>query len=177
MENATKALLIAAGILLTVMLISLLVIGYNQISSYYRQNEEILTAEQLNKFNKQFQNYNRGDIRGNELISLMNKVIDYNVSQSYQEGTNYKPIKVTIKITDDSDNSLLDSFKYETNSAPATSQGDILSSAIIENTTANNQANDKKLIAITDVPNNLINNAPTRNRPWWYKVTKINDGN
>ena len=82
MENATKALLIAAGVLLAMMLISLLVMGYNRISSYYEQKHELIMAEQLDKFNKEFQNYNRSDIRGNELISLMNKVIDYNVSQA-----------------------------------------------------------------------------------------------
>lgn len=150
MENATKALLIAAGILLTVMIISLLVIGYNKISSFYQQSEEILTVEQLDKFNKQFQNYNRGDIRGNELISLMNKVIDYNVSQSYQEGTNYKPIRVEIKIGDQ----FVDSFRYDTDTTGA--KNSIIKS-VINNTinNVNNQANDKKLVEIASTPDNL----------------------
>ena len=111
MENITKALLMAAGMLLAVLILSLLVMAYNKLSGYYEQSQELLTAEQLDKFNKQFQNYaGRKDIRGNELISLMNKIIDYNESESYQVGTNYEPIKVKITIGEN----LVDAFKYET---------------------------------------------------------------
>jgi len=151
MENATKALLIAASMLLAIMLISLLVMGYNRISSHYEQQHELLTAEQLDKFNKQFQNYNRSDIRGNELISLMNKVIDYNVSQAYQEGTNYEPIKVTITIggTD-----ITNQFKYELD-------GNRYGTSIVNEEITNvdgggtNYSTDRDLVAITNTPADL----------------------
>lgn len=151
MENATKALLIAAGMLLAVMIISLLVAGYNQISAYYRQEQELLSTEQLDKFNKQFQNYNREDIRGNELISLMNKIIDYNVTQSYQEGTNYERIKVTITI---GDNSIVEQFMYN-------KTGTKIISNVITNTSGSgsNYVKDKQLVAITNIPATLIQKA------------------
>ena len=150
MENAAKALLIGAGFLLALMLISLLVMGYNRISSHYEQKHELLTIEQLDKFNKQFQNYNRSDIRGNELISLMNKVIDYNVSQSYQEGTGYEPIKVEIVINKNGE-PLIDEFKYEI-------YGTAIVSGIIKNTTGSGTPyeRDRELVAITETPSNLI---------------------
>ena len=147
MENITKALLMAAGMLLAVLILSLLVMAYNKLSGYYEQSQELLTAEQLDKFNKQFQNYaGRKDIRGNELISLMNKIIDYNESESYQVGTNYEPIKVKITI---GGNDVINAFKYETSDF-----GNEFIKPVIQNTVdgINNQANDQDLIAITDTP-------------------------
>ena len=147
MENITKALLMAAGMLLAVLILSLLVMAYNKLSGYYEQNQELLTAEQLDKFNKQFQNYaGRKDIRGNELISLMNKIIDYNESESYQVGTNYEPIKVKITI---GGNDVINAFKYETSDF-----GNEFIKPVIQNTVGgiNNQANDQDLIAITNTP-------------------------
>lgn len=151
MENITKALLMAAGMLLAVLILSLLVMAYNKLSGYYEQNQELLTAEQLDKFNKQFQNYaGRKDIRGNELISLMNKIIDYNESESYQVGTNYEPIKVKITIGEN----LVDAFKYETSDSQKVGAQNEYITAVIQNTinSTNNQANDKNLIAITNTP-------------------------
>lgn len=147
MENITKALLMAAGMLLAVLILSLLVMAYNKLSGYYEQSQELLTAEQLDKFNKQFQNYaGRKDIRGNELISLMNKIIDYNASESYQVGTNYEPIKVKITI---GGNDVINAFKYETSDF-----GNEFIKPVIQNTVGgiNNQANDQDLIAITNTP-------------------------
>ena len=147
MENITKALLMAAGMLLAVLILSLLVMAYNKLSGYYEQSQELLTAEQLDKFNKQFQNYaGRKDIRGNELISLMNKIIDYNASESYQVGTNYEPIKVKITI---GGNDVINAFKYETSDF-----GNEFIKPVIQNTVdgINNQANDQDLIAITYTP-------------------------
>lgn len=147
MENITKALLMAAGMLLAVLILSLLVMAYNKLSGYYKQSQELLTAEQLDKFNKQFQNYaGRKDIRGNELISLMNKIIDYNASESYQVGTNYEPIKVKITI---GGNDVINAFKYETSDF-----GNEFIKPVIQNTVGgiNNQANDQELIAITNTP-------------------------
>lgn len=151
MENITKALLMAAGMLLAVLILSLLVMAYNKLSGYYEQSQELLTAEQLDKFNKQFQNYaGRKDIRGNELISLMNKIIDYNESESYQVGTNYEPIKVKITIGEN----LVDAFKYETDDSEKVGAQNEYITAVIQNTinSTNNQANDKNLIAITNTP-------------------------
>lgn len=151
MENITKALLMAAGMLLAVLILSLLVMAYNKLSGYYEQSQELLTAEQLDKFNKQFQNYaGRKDIRGNELISLMNKIIDYNESESYQVGTNYEPIKVKITIGEN----LVDAFKYETSDSQKVGAQNEYITAVIQNTVdgINNQANDQDLIAITNTP-------------------------
>ena len=41
MENATKALLIAAGVLIGIIILSMLLLGYNQISNYYNNRVTI----------------------------------------------------------------------------------------------------------------------------------------
>lgn len=150
MENLAKALLIAAGMLLVMLLLTILVIGYNRISSHYELQHELITVEQLDKFNKQFQNYGGKVIRGNELISLMNKVIDYNASQSYQVGTGYKPIKVKIKIGSDD---LVNSFKFENKGE----KNDYIKS-VIQNTVGD-KASDSELVKIASTPKDLISDA------------------
>lgn len=98
-ENVAKALLIAAGILITVMLLSILVLGYNQISNFYNTQSEKTRNEQLAEFNEQFLNYQRNDLRGTDVITLVNKVIDYNERYVYAEGTGYDRVIITIDMT------------------------------------------------------------------------------
>lgn len=149
MENATKALLIAASVFLTIMLISLVVVGYNRISEYYSNQSKLHVEEQANKFNKQFQGYNRQNVRGSELISFMNKVIDYNAGQSYEEGTNYERIKVTIEI----DTDYLNDFMY------GNYNGTNIIRSKITNITSDDANADKNLVAITNTPSDLIKKA------------------
>ena len=156
MENATKALLIAAGVMIAVMILSLLLIGYNQISDYYNKQHESTEVDQLTKFNSKFENYHRNKIRGSDMISLMNRVIDYNTNESYQAGTNYERIGVTIDLKS---NSVINQFKYDKNDA---SDATILNNTIINssyeitNKSGKNIDNDNKLTAITGAENKLM---------------------
>ena len=52
MENLSKALLIAAGMLFTVMILSMLMITYNQVASHYQQQHELAVIDQTELFNK-----------------------------------------------------------------------------------------------------------------------------
>lgn len=80
MENASKALLIAAGIMIGLIVITMIAYAHGKISNYYESKELTLQSEQLADFNKQFLGYNRADVRGSDLISLVNKIIDYNTN-------------------------------------------------------------------------------------------------
>jgi len=158
MENATKALIIAAAVLFAIMILTLLVAMYNQISSHYQQEHELMEIEQLEKFNRQFENYNRQNLRGNELISLMNKIIDYNANRSYDVDEGYKRILVNIDLKGlegqlrfeisenewyDEINELIPDDGKITN---ATGDGD-------------NYFNDRQLVAITGTSNEMIKEA------------------
>ena len=81
MENATKALLIAAGILIALIILSSLLLLFNMVSDFYQNSSNMTEEQQRVQFNKQFENYENKEIRGNELLSIMNKIDDYNSSE------------------------------------------------------------------------------------------------
>lgn len=100
MENASKALLIAAGVLIGLIIISMMIYAHGQISNYYETKEKETETEQLIAFNKQYIGYNRDDVRGSDLISLINKIVDYNVDKINY--TNQEKIEISI-IMDNTD--------------------------------------------------------------------------
>lgn len=152
MEDISKALLIAAAVFFAILLLSALVLFYNQVSTFYNTKHEATVMEQTQKFNSRFENYNRKDVRGNDLISLMNKVINYNQLESYDEGTNYPRIRVTIRLGNEN---ILKEF--DSPNANGTSINRYLTHTIT-NTTADGEAwkNDKELIAITNTSSEMI---------------------
>ena len=150
MEDVTKALLMAAGMFLAVLILSALVVFYNQISAFYTAEHEATVIAQTKEFNSRFENFHRNNIRGSELISLMNRVIDYNATQSYLDGTNYKRIRVKIHIGAEN----VEEFKYQTNGAKYGSTNKYIT-ADITNTNGNDWQNDKKLIEIANTSTEL----------------------
>ena len=100
MENATKALLMAAGVLLAIMVTSILVITFNRISKYYNENTSSTQQEQVVKFNEEYGSYATENLRGNDLLSLVNKVIDYNERKSdvgnIGKEISYTPLEISI---------------------------------------------------------------------------------
>ena len=78
MENATKALLMAAGILIAIIVLSLAIVVYGRVTSYYQLKQRNISEEQLTAFNNEYSVYDREDVTGFELVSLINKTIDYN---------------------------------------------------------------------------------------------------
>lgn len=154
MENAVKALLIAAGMFIALLLISLIVILYNDVSEYYASQHENKELEQVAEFNAKFENYNRKNVRGSDLLSLMNRVIDYNASESYVEDKSYEKIKVTITLGGED---IRSQFKYETTDSTSTNKyldKDIITN---KNGAGTKWENDRDLVAITNTPIYLKN--------------------
>lgn len=85
MENATKALLIAAGILFGLMIISLSLVMRNNVSSYYENMKNENIRKEIATFNGQYLIYQKDDLRGNDLVSLINKVLDFNTDKADEE--------------------------------------------------------------------------------------------
>ena len=102
MENASKALLMAGGMLIAILTITLLVMMFNRIGIFYSNEDNVASEEEIVKFNLEYEAYNRDDVRGTELFSLLNKVANYNDRKSNigNEGSNvgYEPIEVTINL-------------------------------------------------------------------------------
>ena len=82
MENASKALMMAGGVLLTMLVVSLVIYAWNVFSDYYTNQENLKNIDDVAEFNLQFVNYDRKDVSGYELVSLANKIADYNTRYS-----------------------------------------------------------------------------------------------
>ena len=182
MENLSKALLIAAGIFIAILIISVLVVVYNNFSSYYASKHDAAMIEQTAKFNAQFEKYHKNGIRGSDLISCMNKIINYNATESYFEDTNYERIKVKITLAQPSnENDILGQFRYSTDKE--TGRNEFLLRVITnESALGNDWENDKKLIEITNTPsaacelaksNGLTNISDTKLQQLASKISDI----
>ena len=110
MENASKALLLAGGVLIAILLLSLLTYAWGLFSKYQSSNEELKNIENVAKFNEQFAQYNRDDLKGYEIITLLNKVIDYNerysISDSVNKTDTYSPIVMKVDMNKDGETPL-----------------------------------------------------------------------
>lgn len=95
MENASKALIMAGSILISIMIIGLVVFSYNQIVSVQRIKDNADSVSKLTEYSKMFEQYNTS-IYGSELLSLANLQEYYKVSQKDVEG--YDEIKIVVKI-------------------------------------------------------------------------------
>lgn len=103
MENATKALVMAGGVLISIIIISMLLLVANSLTNYQELSTQQEETNALAAFNNQYMPYNRDDVRGNELLTLANKVIDYNERKSTSSTntfndqlTGYEPISLKI---------------------------------------------------------------------------------
>lgn len=97
MDNASKALLMAGWVLIALLVISLAVLAYNQMSQYQRSQSDLVEVEQLADFNEQFTQYIRDDLNGIDLVTLANKVVDFNQKGSGAGEINYDQ-KITLII-------------------------------------------------------------------------------
>lgn len=100
MENSAKALLMAGGVLLTMLIVILLFYFKGRITEFYDEQGKIDDIANVAEFNKQFTNYERQKVYGYEIISLANMVEDYNTRHSGAEGAmndeKYTPISLTV---------------------------------------------------------------------------------
>ncbi len=74
MENATRALTMAGGILIALMILGALFLMFNNLSSYQNQNDASTKDTQIAEFNNQFEPYNKDNLTLMELYSVYNKV-------------------------------------------------------------------------------------------------------
>lgn len=95
MENASKALMFAGTILITLMVISAVVFMYRDLTSVKRQESENQKVEEIAEFNKSFESYEK-DLKGAQIFSLANKITDYN--DKYEGKDGYKSITLTVEV-------------------------------------------------------------------------------
>ena len=96
MENASKALIMAGGVLISLMVIGLLVLFYNNLSGMQKIKTDSETEQQAAEFNKHYDVYAR-DVYGSEILSIANKIADYNKREADNKG--YTPIDLEVTFT------------------------------------------------------------------------------
>ena len=72
MENATKALLIAAGVLIGIMILSLGVTLFAELSSYVENAHDTIRENENREFNAKFLSCIRDDLTVHDIISIAN---------------------------------------------------------------------------------------------------------
>ena len=98
MENASKALIMAGGILIAILVIGALMLMFNQIGSYEKAQTSNVKNSQLAQFNIDFERYTDDNgITGADLVSLANKIIDYNKKTGVSNSVNYD-IKMSLEV-------------------------------------------------------------------------------
>ena len=82
MENATKALLIAAAVLIVIIIISLGVYVVGMGNDQMQQGEQALSDLEINSFNATYQNYEGTSVAGSRVNSLLKTVFNHNLTES-----------------------------------------------------------------------------------------------
>lgn len=108
MDNASKALIMAGGVLIGLLIISALVLMFSNLSAYQTTNIESTRDSQIVEFNNKYESYNKKNLRGSELYSLLNMVVDYNRRQTTAgtgwadkgQSVAFEPMKISFNIND-----------------------------------------------------------------------------
>ncbi len=107
MENASKALIMAGSVLIALMILGALLLMFNNLNNYQNTESQNTREAQVVEFNNQYETYNRNNVRGSDLCSLLNRVADYNRRKS-TEGTGkndegqylaYEPMTITFEFS------------------------------------------------------------------------------
>lgn len=98
MENATKALTIAGGVLIAVMLAVLVTYVFTHWGNSQKMQQEEIDIQRTNDFNKSYLSYEKV-LYGSELLGLANKISDYNDGDDVNY-SGYGKMGLSIKIVE-----------------------------------------------------------------------------
>lgn len=111
MENATKALTMAGGILIAIMIIAALIYASSTWQVIPKTQDESVAVRQLSLFNQQYESYARDALYGTDLVSLLNKAIDNNKKYDVKPDERMS-INIEFKLLTDVDGSVVVYKKY-----------------------------------------------------------------
>ena len=80
MENASKALIMAGGILIAIIILTLFIMMFNRMASIQKTQEEKTKMEQIAAFNAEYEAFNKKQMYGADVITLRNKVNENNIN-------------------------------------------------------------------------------------------------
>mgnify|MGYP003380744515 CR=1 FL=1 len=109
MENASKALIIAGSVLLALIVIGAFILMFSNLNDYQEKNDTAIEQKQIVEFNNQFSTYDRKGLRGTDMLSLINRIIDYNARKT-TEDIGFQKMEITIKGID---KNILQALRYD----------------------------------------------------------------
>ncbi len=104
MENASKALIMAASILLGLMIVSVGTVLFNSFGGFSKNITEEIAKKQIAEFNAQFQKYEGKKITTHDIVTLANlaqknnkeyELEEKQKSNKEEENTNYVQIQLS----------------------------------------------------------------------------------
>lgn len=102
MENASKALIIAGGILLTMLILALVMYVVSSMGDMADSQDRKTLVNQIEEFNKSYEAYNKNRMYGTDVITVSNKAKDNN--KRYADDSNYH---VEVVALDENNNVIL----------------------------------------------------------------------
>lgn len=104
MENASKALMMAGSVLLTILVLGMIMLLFTQIREAPRAQEEALEQAQITKFNRDYESYDKKRMYGVDVLTVLNKAIANNksyanvINDKYYigEGNYYIDVEITL---------------------------------------------------------------------------------
>jgi len=94
-----KALIMAGGILLAILVISFAMFSFRRMSGWSDVQKEQLSAEQVQKFNKEYEAYDKDLMYGVDIISCLNKAKSNNDKVDNKEYDNSFLVEVDVTFT------------------------------------------------------------------------------
>lgn len=118
MENASKALIIAGGILLALILLGTFVYLFGLMTQNTNEQDRVKLMEQIVEFNKEFESYERNLLRGVDIASVCNKANNYNIQNEKKDINESIVIHVTLMndwedLSKDTDYIMTDRTKFD----------------------------------------------------------------
>ena len=136
MENASKALIIAGAILLSILLISLGIMIFNQAQDPTKNSG--MSQAQVSAFNNKFSKYEGKKISGSEVRGLLQEIIASNGDEDNINAVPKRIISVTGAIDDPKNASKIKTSKsYEVTLTAYNTEGYVTTIKIEEKTNSN----------------------------------------
>ena len=85
MENATKALTMAAGIFMAIILLSAFLLIFSSAADVQAEKNSQKEMERIRTFNKSYEAYQRNLLRGVDISSLANKAVSDNIKDDLRD--------------------------------------------------------------------------------------------
>lgn len=101
MENASKALLIAGGILFAIIVLSIFALAYSNITMMKQAELDEQLKKEIQEFNTPFLAFNKKAMYGTDIISILNLAISSNSIYNVDYGEDYF-VNVSFQLTQDS---------------------------------------------------------------------------